>query len=113
MIKPRKNGADKKVDPLKLALFVFQNRRYSAIDKVIYLGYILLYVSVAISIFGLILLVLWGTSADISPEEVSQMYGTYYGILVIGLPAIVLFRNIVDIRYKGIYIALKNRERKK
>ena len=104
----------KNVDPLTLMLFVLHNQRYSAIDKLIYLGYILLCLSVALSIIGLIFLVLGGTSPEngISPQEVSQMYGTYYGILIIGVPAILFFRKIVNARYKGMYIALRNKEKR-
>jgi hypothetical protein len=108
----KKMGGNKNVDPLTLTLFVLQNKRYSAIDKLVYLGYNLLLLSVALSIIGLILLIPGGTPADTSPEEISQMYGTYYGILIIGVPAILLFGKIADVRYKGVYIALMNKKRK-
>jgi hypothetical protein len=111
---PKKSARIKNVDPLTLAIFVLTNKRYSAIDKLVYIGYNLLYVSVALSIIGLILLVVGGTTSDneTSPEEVSQMYSTYFGILLLGVPAILLFRMVADIQYKGTYIALKNKERK-
>jgi len=114
MNEPKKSGKNKNVDPLTLTLFVLKEKRYSAIDKLIYIGYILLCLSVALSIIGLILLVLGGSSPanGINQEEVSQAYGTYYGILIIGVPAILFFRKIVDIRYKGVYIALKNKEKR-
>ena len=104
----------KNVDPLTLSLFVMQNKRYSAIDKLLYLGYNLLYVSVALSIIGLILSIYEGTSPNhgINPQEISQMYRTYYGILIIGVPAILFFRKIVNARYKGMYIALRNKEKR-
>jgi hypothetical protein len=115
MNEQKKDRHIKNVDPLTLTLFVLQSKRYSAIDKLVYLGYNLLLLSVGLSIIGVILLILGGTTPDdgISPEEVSQMYGTYFGILIIGLPTVRFFRKIADARYKGVYLGLKNKEGKK
>ncbi len=111
----KKSGGNRSVDPLTLTLFVLQNDRYSAIDKLVYVGYNLLLLSVALSMIGLILLLLGGTTPGngTNREEVSQAYGMYYGILVIGLPVVIMFRKIAEPRYKGVYIALKNKERNK
>ncbi|MFZ2455920.1 MAG: hypothetical protein WAX07_05545 [Candidatus Altiarchaeia archaeon] len=112
----RKNAErNDNVDPLTLTLFVLQNNRYSAIDKLVYVGYNLLLLSVALSIIGVILLLPGGASSnnETNGEEISQAYGMYYGILLIGLPVVIIFRKIAEPRYKGVYISLKNKEKKK
>jgi hypothetical protein len=108
-------GKNKRVDTITLTLFVLRNNRYSAIDKLVYIGYNLLLVSVALSIIGLIFLSLGGAAPDqgIGPQELSQAYSTYYGILLVGLPIVLISRKIMEPRYKGAYFALKNQERKK
>ena len=114
MNEPEKRTRNKNVDPLTLTLFVLKEKRYSAIDKLAYMGYNLLLLSAGLSIIGLILLFLRGTSPEnrIDPKEISQMYGTYYSILLIGLPVAVIFRKIVYPRYRDVYISLKNKEKR-
>jgi hypothetical protein len=104
----------KNVDPLTLTLFVLRNNRYSPTEKLIYLSYNLLCISVAMSIIGVILLIFEGASptGSAGQAELRQAYGTYGGILIIGVPAILFFRKIMYAQYKGMYIALMNKEGK-
>jgi hypothetical protein len=114
MTERKKRLWDGYVDPAILTAFVLRSSRYSAQEKLLYIGYNLLAVSIILAVIGLILLVLQGNGPDsISPDERSRMYLTYYCILIIGLPAFLKFKKIISPRYSGVYKALKNKEKKK
>ena len=101
-------------DPITLLSFVVKEGRYSAVDKVAFIGYILLLAAVALSLIGLLILFLTGTHADDAiDEEASHAYDTYLGMLLLGLPVAYFFTKFTYSRYASVYIAIENRRKKK
>lgn len=101
-------------DPVGLTLFVMGEKRYSATEKLAYLALALLVISVALSVLGLLLMFLTeGKSGGMESQDASSMYATYYGILLIGLPATFWLRKLAYARYAAVYMAAKKRKEKR